>query len=231
MTAHRLLRYLRWTLTATLALLVAAVLHYTLPQTDVVRIVGTDTRRIDFGENSFFWATPDVGTAGATTRDVKFIETVLYPSGRVMVYRNEDTGWGWPPYFKINSYNLQAQATDLISTAANPKWVVVTHYGWRNEFFTIFPNAIALRVTDDPDATRIPWLNILILGLLAAFALWLRALWRRFRRRTLQPVLAEMGAVVDRVDARADAARDRALGVWGRLRAWADSWRGPAGRR
>jgi hypothetical protein len=223
---QRALRYARWTVRGVLALLLLTVLHYTLPQTDVVRIIGTETRRMDFGENAFFWSTPDVGTAAGTTRDVKFIETVLYASGRVMVYRNEDTGWGWPPYFKINSFNLQAQATNLISSEAAPRWVVMTHYGWRNEFFTIFPNAIAVRVTDDPDALRIPWINLAILAGLAGLALWVRALWRRFRRRTIAPVLQDVGAVVDRVDARADAARDRAAGVWGRLRAWLDTWRG-----
>jgi len=222
--------YVRWTLRALAALLALAVLHYNLPQTDVVRIVGAETRRVDFGENAFFWATPDVGTAAGTTRDVKFIETALYPSGRVMVYRNEDTGWGWPPYFKINSFNLQAEATDLISTAAAPRWVVVTHYGWRNEFFTIFPNAVSIRPTDDPEALRIPWVSLVILALLAALVLWLRALVRRFFRRTVAPVIEDVGEVVDRVDARADAARDQAAGLWGRLRAWLESWRGPPRR-
>lgn len=224
------MRYARWTLWALAALLAFAVLHYNLPQTDVVRIVGTDTRRIDFGENTFFWATPDVGTAEGATRDVKFVETVLYGSGRPMVYRNEDTGWGWPPYFKINSFNLQAQASDQISTAAAPRWVVVTHYGWRNEFFTIFPNAVAIRPVDDPEALRLPWVSLIILATLAGLLLWVRALVRRFFRRTMKPVLDDMGEVVDRVDARADAARDRAAGVWGRLRDWLASFRGPPRR-
>jgi len=224
------MRYVRWTLWATLALVAFAVLHYNLPQTDVVRIVGTDTRRIDFGENTFFWATPDVGTAGGETRDIKFIETVLHGPGRPMVYRNEDTGWGWPPYFKINSFNLQAEASDLISTAAAPRWAVITHYGWRNEFFTIFPNAIALRATDDPEALRIPWTSLVILVLLAGLVLWVRALLRRFFRRAVQPVLADVEEAVDRVDARADAARARARGLWGRFRAWLAGFRGPPSR-
>ncbi len=36
----------------------------------------------------------------------------------VMVYRNEDTGWGWPSYFKFDTANLQTEADDLSSTAA-----------------------------------------------------------------------------------------------------------------
>ena len=118
--------------------------HYTLPQHDIVRIVGTENRRIDFGENSFFWASPDVGTSAGTNRDVRFINAE-FPNGKIIVYRNEDTGWGWPPYFKLDSSNLQAEAQALISNdKANPTWVSITHYGWRNEFFTIYPNAITI---------------------------------------------------------------------------------------
>lgn len=212
------LSVLKWVIRGVLALLALAFFHYTLPQTDVVRVIGTETRRMDFGANAWFWASSDAGTAATGTRDVKFIETVLYPSGEVMIYRNEDTGWSWPPFLKFDSFNLQAEATNLISTEAAPRWVVVTHYGWRNEFITIFPNALSLRVTDNPDALRLPWVNLALLALLAALAIWLRVLWRRFRLRRIQPVLDEVEDVVEAVDARADAARDRAVGLWGRFR-------------
>ena len=46
-----------------------------------------------------------------------------------MVYRNEDTGWGWPPYFKFDTKNLQTEAADLISSKEEPQWVILTHYG------------------------------------------------------------------------------------------------------
>ena len=53
-------------------------LHYTLPQQDIARVVGVENRRIDFGENSIFWAGPDSGQDGtAVNRDVRFINTVL----------------------------------------------------------------------------------------------------------------------------------------------------------
>ncbi len=73
-----------------------------------------------------------------------------------MVYRNEDTGWGWPPYFKFDTTNLQAEAADLRSTAAAPQWAIMTHYGWRNEFLSIFPNAIGIRAVDDPGRNHHP---------------------------------------------------------------------------
>ena len=142
-----MLRWVKYTFILIFWVLVAAFLHYTLPQRDIVRIVETEVRRVDFGENSIFWASADSGqdTTGAN-RDVRFINAVLYDSGRVMVYRNEDTGWGWPPYFKLDSSNLQTEAADLVSTKDKPQWVVITHYGWRNEFLSIFPNAAGVRV-------------------------------------------------------------------------------------
>ena len=211
------MKYVKWTLLALVALTIFGFFHYTLPQHDIVRIVGTENRRIDFGENSIFWASPDVGTAAGTSRDVFFIQTVQ-PDGKPMVYRNEDTGWGWPPYFKLDSSNLQTEATALVSPAEAPKWVSVTHYGWRNEWLTIFPNAVAVKVVSGPDARIIPWVNIVILTLIGAALLYLRAMWRQFRERSINPMLEDVGEAWDGVEDRADAAGARAKGAWARLR-------------
>lgn len=216
-----MLKTVKWTLISIVALLMIAFLHYSLPQHDIVRIVGADTQRIDLGENSWFFAAPDAGTAASTggNRDVKFIETILAGSGRPMVYRNEDTSWGWPPYFKVNSFDIQAQATDLTSTAAAPRWVAVTHYGWRNQFFTIFPNAVGLRPVDGPDVMLIPWASIVILALILVLTFMARRMWLQFRERNIDPMLEDAGEAWDAVDARADAARASASGSWGRFKA------------
>ncbi len=135
-----------------------------------------------------------------------------------MVYRNEDTGWGWPPYFKLDSSNLQAEAEDLKSTKANPQWVSLTHYGWRNEFLTIYPNAIGIKAVAGPEVRIIPWVNIFIFLILALllFALW--RMWVQFRERSIDPVLED-------IDEASDAARDRARGIWGRFVRWVSTWR------
>jgi hypothetical protein len=203
---------------AIVALTVFSVLHYTLPQTDIARIVGTENRRIDFGENSFFWAAPDVGTAAGSTRDVFFIQTVR-PNGRVMVYRNEDTGWGWPPYFKLNSHNVQATASSLISNEASPRWVAITHYGWRNEFFTIFPNAIGLKEVAGPDVRIIPWASITILIALALLVVLFVRMFMQFRERMIDPMVDRVGDSLGAVD---DTARE----AKGRFWAWIDTWKG-----
>lgn len=216
------MRYVKWTLIAALVLLVSGFLNYTLPSRDVVRIVGTEVRRIDFGENSIFWAAPDVGNAAGTSRDIRFINTID-ENGRPRIFRNEDTGWGWPPYFKIDSSNLQAEAENLISTEASPRWVAVTYYGWRSQLLTIFPNAVAVKPVDSPDVRLIPWVSILILTALAGMGLLLWRMWAQFRERTIDPALDRAGDAWDRVDDTADEARSR-------LARWWHRWTGPPRR-
>lgn len=211
--------YIKWAFWVSFWVLVAGFFHYTLPQNDVARITDTYEKRIDFGENSMFWAAPDVGNATATNRDVFFVQAFRVDE-KPMVYRNEDTGWGWPPYFKFDSTNLQAEASDLISKKSEEKtqWVVIKHYGWRNEFLSIFPNAVSVRAIDDPNATRIPWLNIFILVVFFAvvWAIWVR--WRRFRAAKIDPVIEDMGDSWD-------AAGDNLAEKRGRLSRWFGTWR------
>jgi len=208
-------RYVIWSIRLILLGAVVAVFNYTLPDRDIVRIVETEVRRIDFGENSIFWAQPDTGQAASASRDVRFVNTVR-PNGRVMVYRNEDTGWGWPPYFKLDSSNLQTELADLVSTQADPQWVVLTHYGWRAELFSAFPNAVAVRPVDSPDVRLIPWFNIGFLVALAAFLAWLWRLWDRFKERRIEPVVDHVTIALENADERADSIRERMMAWLGR---------------
>ncbi len=219
-------RYIKWGFRITLLLFVVGFFHYTLPQHDIVRIVGTENRRIDVGVNSIFWSRPDVGMAeGNASRDVFFINAI-YPDGSIMDYRNEDTGWGWPPYFKIDTFALQTKAKEMISPSSAPTWVSVTHYGWRNGLFTIFPNAVEVTRVDGQNARIIPWFNIVFFVVLGFVLFMLRRMWMQFRERTIDPVVASAGETWDSVDATADAARDRAKGIFGRFMAWLGTWSG-----
>lgn len=217
--------YVKWTFRIVLALVVASVLHYALPRHDIVRITGTEVIRLDLsGFNRFFFANPDSGNNAQPTRDVRLINAVR-PNGKVIVYRNEDTGFGWPFYFKVDSSDLQAEAQNLISTAENPKWVSVTRYGWRSRVLSIYPNAVAIKPVAGPDVTIIPWFNIFFFATLAVLLVWLRRVWMRFRARAIDPMLEDMDEAIDAADARIDAARDRAWWTWHRFRRWLDSWR------
>ena len=210
--------YVKWTIRIVLLLLVAAFLHYTLPQHDIVRITGTYNRLTTVGtENAWAYASPDTGTAESTvTRDIRYIEAA-FPDGSVIAYRNEDTGWIWPPYFKYDSSNLQAEATNFVSPKEKPEWVAVTHYGWRMPIFSIYPNAVKVRAVAGPDVQLIPWVSIIVLALLGLVWLMLWRMWRQFRERMIDPAVDDLNVKLDELDASADAARDRAKGFWSRL--------------
>ncbi len=207
------MRWLKWIVTTVLVLLVVGLFQYTLPQRDVVRIIDAYEKRQDFGMNSIFWANPDAGTSTQPTRDVRFIDTIM-PDGSVMVYRNEDTSFSWPFYFKFNSSNLNAEAKALISDASNPKWVAIRHYGWRNEFITIYPNATSIKVVDGPDVRLIPWFNIIFFIVLGLFGLGLFRLMQRFKRSRIDPVLEDIEDAWDGASDRAGQAGGRLSRFW-----------------
>lgn len=204
--------------------------QYVLPQHDIVRVTGTSIIPTDLsGWNSLFYAQTDSGNATLPTRSLRLINTskrntlllgfIPRASESVMVYRNEDTGWIWPPFFKFDSSDLQAVADANITSDVTPRWVSVTHYGWRNRFFTIYPNAIAITPVAGPDVVIIPWFNIFFfIGLIVAY-FFARAMWRQFRQRSVDPVIEGASDRWDRVEAGVSERRSR-------IGRWFDTWRG-----
>ena len=88
-------------------LCLAAAINYSMPSYDVTKVTGVEVKRVD-KDGPITKANP----ADGPTRDVYFINT-QHENGKVMVYRNEDTRWGFPFYFKFGSANLQALAQAL----------------------------------------------------------------------------------------------------------------------
>ena len=216
--------------------LVGGFLHYVLPQHDVVRVTSTEVIRADFSwYNRLFYAQTDSGTVELANRDLRLINTEKQrawflgffrrDATRVMVYRNEDTGWIWPPYFKFDSSDLQAEAAASVDTT-DDQWAVVTHYGWRIRLLTVYPNAIGIREVDGPDVTIIPWFNIIFFAFCGAAWLFLRAAWRQFRERSVDPVMDRVEAKLAKADQHVDTVGEHAKGVWGRFKAWLDTWKG-----
>lgn len=196
--------YVKWILLALVAAFLVAFFHYSLPQNDVVRVTNIDVTRMDVGETA---------DGQPITRDVRFI-FAKYPDGGEMEYRNEDTGWGFPWYFKFDSARLANQASDLQSSAENPKWAVVRHYGWRFPWFDMFPNAISIRPAEGPDESIFPWFNVVFLVSLVIGLLVIRRILIILRERHVDPM-------VDAIDDEWDETAS-----W-----WSRQWRKLTGRK
>jgi len=198
------MRNVRRSLRISLFVILGLWLSYVMPQQDIARVVKTEDIRTDFTTwNRMFYAQADSGTAELSNRQVRLINAVrkqtfffglIRGGDQTMNYRNEDTGWIYPPYFKFDSSNLDTEAQDRVSTAADPLWVVITHYGWRIKLLSVFPNAVSIRTIEVPegqspeDYRPFPWLNLIIFALMIVGFLFVRAMWRQFRERTVDPL-------------------------------------------
>jgi hypothetical protein len=174
----------KYSLLAIVVILMAVFFHYNLPRTEVVQITGTDIKRVTGDKKTDLDTTATSGKQPTVTRDVRFINTVTRED-RIMVFRNEDTGWGWPPYFKFNSADVQAKAQKFMASEQKP-WVRVRFYGWRIQIFAKFPNAVSLKAVSR-EYKHFPLFNIVFLilffGALFFLVKWFQRLIRRIRGR------------------------------------------------
>ena len=196
-------------------------LDYALPSKNTVRITNTYNRlTLVTPRNAIFYASEDTGTIENPSgqRDVRFIDTVR-PNGKVFVYRNEDTGWVWPPYFKYDSANLHSEATNLRSASGSPQWVSITAYGWRLPWLSIYPNAIGIDTLASPSEQPRNWPAMVILGVLFLFLLSLWRLWTQFRKRRIDPAIR---AVDDRWDDATDRVSSETAEMRGSFRRFRD---------
>ncbi|WP_459205778.1 DUF1523 family protein [Pseudomonas sp. MLB6B] len=176
-------------LIAVLCLLVFAALalslHYYLPRHEVVRVTGVEVKRMD-ADGVINAENP----ADGPTRDVYFINTVTNDATRdVTVYRNEDTGWGFPWYFKFDSADLQAKAQDY-SRDAN-QLAVIRYYGWRFQMFSMFPNVTDIKATHTA-STPFPVFNTLFFAVLLLIVLGVVLAVRNRLRRRHRPMAPDM---------------------------------------
>lgn len=155
-------------------LAVAAGLSYVLPHHAVVSITGTEVKRAD--HNGIVTAK---NPADGPTRDIYFINAETPDEHAPRVFRNDDTRFGFPWYFKFDAADLQASAQGL---ARDNKLALVTYYGWRLQMFSAFPNAVAIRAADGPEPP-FPWFNVIFLLVLAGVVIYLVLLVRHWRRQ------------------------------------------------
>ena len=167
-----------------LVLIVAAAVcfHYYLPRHEVVHVTGVEVKRMD--KDGVISAE---NPADGPTRDVYFINTVSSDNARkVAVYRNEDTGWGFPWYLKFDSADIQAMAQDY---SRDPNQLaVIRYYGWRFQIFSMFPNVTDIKATASRSEPFPIFITIFFSILFVlAIAVWL--LVRRAIRRRSRPMV------------------------------------------
>lgn len=152
------------------ALLSALWLDYYLPEKQIASITGVEVKRTD-KDGPISKKNP----ADGPTTDVYYIYTERQSQPRV--FRNEDTGWGWPFYFKFNSADVQAKAKSM---EFDKKQALITSYGWRINMFSLFPNATKVEDVQADTSTwsffRWFWFAVWAL-VIGRSALWL---WRLF---------------------------------------------------
>ena len=160
----------------------ALSLHYLLPRHDVVLVTGVEVKRMD-ADGVINAENP----ADGPTRDVYFINTEDPETKKVVVYRNEDTGWSFPWYFKFDSADLQAKAQGYSRDAQ--QLVLIRHYGWRIQILSMFPNITAVEATSSRDEP-FPAFNTVFFTLLILIVLFAAIF---IRRRVRTPRVAGVG--------------------------------------
>ena len=163
----------------------ALTCFYYLPRTMKVNVTGTEVKRQE---------TPPTAS-GEKSRDVRYVMTEPL-NGGTKVFRNEDTNWGWPPYFKFDSGDLSGQASNFAADPNKPV-VLVTYYGWHFNPFGLFPNLVSMR-TVDRSYEHLPLFNYVFVFLsLVGFVLLYVGMRRLVRWRPLSKKPADSPAAED----------------------------------
>jgi hypothetical protein len=210
-------RVIRYTAAAIVLIPSYIFMDYTLPAYTLIHVSDTDTRRMDEDGNFIPKSQPTTGA----TRDVAFIygkyahvetdpstgkEKVVVEENRDWSSINEDTGWGYPFYFKFDTSDLQANAAYLKGSSAFAKT-----YAYRFQFWSWFPNTLDL-VKWEPGMWILNWLRILGMTF---FAMTVAAAWFVCHKIRV--------AISRRVEAAAEAARIRAEAIGNQMGAVGDS--------
>ncbi|WP_190325262.1 DUF1523 family protein [Helicobacter pylori] len=117
-------------------LVLMLLVSYCMPHYSAAVISGVEVKRMNENEN-----TPNNKEVKTLARDVYFVQTYDPEDKKsVTVYRNEDTHFSFPFYFKFNSADISALAQSLVN-----QQVEVQYYGWRINLFNMFPNVIFLK--------------------------------------------------------------------------------------
>lgn len=160
---RKLIKYFLFIVVLAFHAILFAGINFVFPHYEVTRVTGVEVKRVD-KDGPITKANP----ADGPTRDVYYIYTQEPNSDKPMVYRNEDTRWGFPFYFKFGSSDLQAKASNFTQ---EQKLVQVKSYGWRLVMFDEYPNVLSLTEVQADESASHPVLAYIfyVLGLITLF--------------------------------------------------------------
>lgn len=154
-----IIKYFLILVTLSLHIVLIGAVNYAMPSYESTIITGMEVRRMDKDGLISKVNQPD-----GAVRDVYFLFAEQPESKKIMVYRNEDTGWGLPLYFKFNSADLQAKA----QAYANEKQLVeVKYYGWRINWLNEFRNIVSIKQLNEGDSPSNPWFSYILYAFFA----------------------------------------------------------------
>lgn len=154
-----IIKYFLILVTLSLHIVLVGAVNYAFPAYETTTVTGMEVRRMD-KDGLISAANP----ADGEVRDVYFLFTEQPENKKVMVYRNEDTGWGLPFYFKFNSADLQAKAQAF----ANEKQLVeIKYYGWRINWLNEFRNIVSIKPLAEGDTGSNPWVSYILYAFFA----------------------------------------------------------------
>lgn len=141
----------------------AIFFSYYLPSSTIGKVNGSEVKRVD-AQGPISKTNP----ANGNLHDVHYLY-IQDSKGASISYRNEDTRWGFPWYFKFNSNDLQARAQ---STNKDDQLAIIIYYGWHSNMLNQFRNIITLKPTASfTDSTFSFYSVIKIVGWLIWFML------------------------------------------------------------
>ena len=141
-----------------LHVLAFAAINYAFPHYDEAIVTGGEVRRMDkddFSDNR--------NQSDDLTRNTYFIYTRELNGTKVMPYRNEDTGWGLPLYFKFDSADVQAAAQSLVGEGR----AQIKYYGWRIAVLDMFRNAVSVKKLKEGETRANPVFSYIFYALTA----------------------------------------------------------------
>ncbi|MCK2055272.1 DUF1523 family protein [Methylobacterium sp. 37f] len=151
------------------------VLDFYLPSHRVVRVLNSDVYLWGRGKNERATGVYQIFTEDPGTR-------------RQHVYHNEDTGWGFPFYFKFDAADIQSAASSIAAESTqDSNYALITSYGWRVTLLSMFPNVTAIHRVQR-SYVPVPWFNIAFITAFAAAIVWFAYFYCRWSHlRTAPP--------------------------------------------